>query len=63
MNTLELKRALETALEAVEKADEINENYKNPYSVLRNKLITIKMQLEEAITFTEAPVFTFEELM
>ena len=63
MNTLELKRALETALEAVEKADEINENYKNPYSVLRNKLITIKLQLEEAITFTEAPVFTFEELM
>lgn len=63
MNTLELKKALETALEAVEKADEINEGFKNPYSVLRNRLITIKMQLEEAIDFTEAPVFTFEELM
>jgi hypothetical protein len=63
MNTLELKKALETALEAVDKADEINESYKNPYSVLRNKLITIKLQLEEAITFTEAPVFTFEELL
>lgn len=63
MNTVELKRALETALAAVEEADEINESYKNPYSVLRNKLITIKLQLEEAITFTEAPTFTFEELL
>lgn len=63
MNTLELKKALENALEAVEKADEINEGFKNPYSVLRNRLITLKLQLKEAIEFTEAPVFTFEELM
>ena len=63
MSTLELKKALELALEAVEKADEINESYKHSYSVLRNRLVTIKLQLEEAIEFTEAPTFTFEELI
>lgn len=63
-HTSEIKKALEIALEYVKEADELNETKPyGPYTVLRNKLITIEQLIEEGITFIEYPVFTAEELL
>jgi hypothetical protein len=63
MNNIEIKKALEAALEAVKEADNLNESSTSPYSILRNKLITIDQLLNESIVFTTMPVFTLEELL